>query len=245
MDATKVLIVGGGGAIAGQLIRQYQLWSQSTGQPLELYVTSRQRPPAIHSGITWLQVDFRNPESITAAGEELSKRATVLDHWVCCAGYLHGDFGLPEKALKSLQAAKLSGDFAVNSVGPLLMFQVCLGLLKRAPLAKAVFLSAQVGSIEDNRSGGWYGYRAAKAAQNQLLRCLSLEWSRRWPKATVTLLHPGTTDTDLSRPFQSFVPPEKLFSPERAGRQLVDLLLEQTPEQSGAFLAWDGQPIVW
>ena len=118
-------------------------------------------------------------------------------------------------------------------------------LLDRERFFHFASLSARVGSIGDNRSGGWYGYRAAKAAQNQLLRCLSLEWSRRWPKATVTLLHPGTTDTDLSRPFQSFVPPEKLFSPGRAGRQLVDLLLEQTPEQSGAFLAWDGQPIVW
>ena len=106
-------------------------------------------------------------------------------------------------------------------------------------------LSARVGSIGDNRSGGWYAYRAAKAAQNQLLRCLSIEWARRWPKATVTLLHPGTTDTDLSKPFQSFVPPEKLFSCERAAEQLVDVLLTQTPAQSGDFVAWDGQSIAW
>ena len=88
-------------------------------------------------------------------------------------------------------------------------------------------------------------YRAAKAAQNQLLRCLSIEWARRWPKATVTLLHPGTTDTELSKPFQSFIPAEQLFSPQRAAEQLVAVLLEQTPEQSGAFLAWDGQSIDW
>ena len=99
-----------------------------------------------------------------------------------------------------------------------------------------------MGSIGDNRSGGWYGYRAAKAAQNQFLRSLSIEWARRWPMATVSLLHPGTTDTALSRPFQSFVAPEKLFSPERAARQLVKVLLQQTPAQSGAFLAWDGGP---
>ena len=102
-----------------------------------------------------------------------------------------------------------------------------------------------MGSIGDNRSGGWYAYRAAKAAQNQLLRCLSIEWARRWPKATVTLLHPGTTDTELSKPFQSFVPAEQLFSPQRAAEQLVAVLLEQTPEQTGAFLAWDGQSIDW
>ena len=86
------------------------------------------------------------------------------------------------------------------------------------------------------------GYPKSK---NQLLRSLSIEWARRWPMATVSLLHPGTTDTNLSRPFQSFVAPDKLFSPERAARQLVEVLLEQTPGQSGDFLAWDGQSIDW
>jgi NAD(P)-dependent dehydrogenase (short-subunit alcohol dehydrogenase family) len=106
-------------------------------------------------------------------------------------------------------------------------------------------LSARVGSITDNRSGGWYAYRGAKAAQNMYLRSLSLEWARRFPSACVTLLHPGTTDTALSRPFQTFVAADRLFSPERAAVQLLDVLSQQTPEQSGAFLAWDGQSIPW
>ncbi len=244
MDATKVLIVGGGGAIAGQLIRQYQLWSQSTGQPLELYVTSRQRPPAIHSGITWLQVDFRNPESITAAGEELSKRATVLDHWVCCAGYLHGDFGLPEKALKSLQATKLSGDFAVNSVGPLLMFQVCLGLLKRAPLAKAVFLSAQVGSIEDNRSGGWYGYRMSKAALNMGVRCAAIECARWRRPPAIVAVHPGTTVSGLSEPFTAHRP-DAPQTAEQCAAKLFSRIQALSVEESGTFQRLDGSNIPW
>ena len=244
MDATKVLIVGGGGAIAGQLIRQYQLWSQSTGQPLELYVTSRQRPPAVHSGITWLQVDFRNPESIAAAGEELSKRATVLDHWVCCAGYLHGDFGLPEKALKSLQAAKLSGDFAVNSVGPLLMFQVCLGLLKRAPLAKAVFLSAQVGSIEDNRSGGWYGYRMSKAALNMGVRCAAIDCARWRRPPAIVAVHPGTTVSGLSEPFTAHRP-DTPQTAEQCAAKLFSRIQALSVEESGTFQRLDGSNIPW
>lgn len=244
MDATKVLIVGGGGAIAGQLIRQYQLWSQSTGQPLELYVTSRQRPPAVHSGITWLQVDFRNPESIAAAGEELSKRATVLDHWVCCAGYLHGDFGLPEKALKSLQAAKLSGDFAVNSLGPLLMFQVCLGFLKRAPLAKAVFLSAQVGSIEDNRSGGWYGYRMSKAALNMGVRCVAIECARWRRPPAIVAVHPGTTVSGLSEPFTAHRP-DVPQTAEQCAAKLFSRIQALSVEESGTFQRLDGSNIPW
>ena len=99
--------------------------------------------------------------------------------------------------------------------------------------------------FRSNRLGGWYAYRAAKAAQNQLLHTLALEWRRRRPAVTVTLLHPGTTETALSEPFRGGVPPEKLFSPERAAHQLLDVLSTQSVEGSGAFLAWDGSPIPW
>jgi len=102
-----------------------------------------------------------------------------------------------------------------------------------------------VGSIGDNHLGGWYAYRAAKAAQNQLLRTLALEWRRRLPLACVGLLHPGTTATALSDPFQAGVPDGKLFSPDRAAGHLVDVIASLTPEQSGSFWAWDGQPIPW
>ena len=103
----------------------------------------------------------------------------------------------------------------------------------------------RVGSIGDNHLGGWYGYRAAKAAQNQLLRTLALEWKRRLPLACVSLLHPGTTATELSAPFRSAVPAEKLFSPQRAAGHLLDVLATQTPDDSGRFLAWDGSVIPW
>ena len=106
-------------------------------------------------------------------------------------------------------------------------------------------LSARVGSIGDNNLGGWYAYRAAKAAQNQLLRTLALEWRRRRPQGCVSLLHPGTTATALSAPFQASVSPERLFSPQRSAAQLVAVLEGLRPEQSGGFWAWDGQPIPW
>ena len=175
METIRVLIAGGTGAIGSALIRQYQQWSEATGQPLELYATCRQPPLCSETGVTWLSVDLRKSDSIAQAGALLAERTAVLDHWVCCTGYLHGEFGLPEKALKSVQGDKLAGDFAVNSVGPMLLFKACLGLLKQAHMAKAVFLSAQVGSIEDNRSGGWYGYRMSKAALNMGVRCAAIE----------------------------------------------------------------------
>ncbi|MFN9055865.1 MAG: short-chain dehydrogenase, partial [Cyanobacteriota bacterium] len=135
--------------------------------------------------------------------------------------------------------------FAVNAWGPLLVAKAVEAALPRLEPCHLASLSARVGSIGDNRLGGWYAYRAAKAAQNQLLRTLALEWGRRLPLACVTLLHPGTTATALSEPFRSSVPVGRLFSPEQAAGYLLDVLERQTPASSGAFLAWDGQPIPW
>ena len=164
---------------------------------------------------------------------------------ICCAGLLHGSDLQPEKRLAQVRRRSLERSFAVNAFGPLLLAQALEPLLERGQPFHFASLSARVGSIGDNHLGGWYAYRAAKAAQNQLLRTLALEWRRRLPLATVTLLHPGTTATDLSAPFRSGVAPERLFTPEQAALQLLAVLARQTPEQSGAFLAWDGQPIPW
>ena len=106
-------------------------------------------------------------------------------------------------------------------------------------------LSARVGSIGDNRLGGWYAYRGANAAQNQLLRTLALEWQRRLPLACVSLLHPGTTATALSAPFRGSVPAEQLFTPQRAAGHLLDVIKGLGPEQSGSFWAWDATAIPW
>ena len=133
----------------------------------------------------------------------------------------------------------------MNAFGAILLAQALDPLLDRQRPLHLASLSARVGSIGDNRLGGWYSYRAAKAAQNQLLRTLAIEWQRRLPLACVALLHPGTTATPLSEPFRASVPPERLFSPRQAAEQLLTVLAGQTPEHSGGFLAWDGQTIPW
>jgi len=102
-----------------------------------------------------------------------------------------------------------------------------------------------VGSIGDNRLGGWYSYRAAKAAQNQLLRTLALEWQRRLPQCCVSLLHPGTTATALSEPFRGAVAPSRLFTPPQAAGHLLDVLQGLQADRSGGFWAWDGAAIAW
>ena len=180
-----------------------------------------------------------------AFGIEARQRLGALRLVLVCSGWLHGDGLMPEKRLSQVSRQALERSFAVNAYGPLLLARELEALLPRQQPSHFASLSARVGSIADNRLGGWYAYRAAKAAQNQLLTTLALEWRRRLPQVCVTLLHPGTTATALSAPFRSTVAPERLFSPQRAAEQLLTVLERQTPECSGAFLAWDGQAIPW
>lgn len=192
-----------------------------------------------------LRVDLEDPASIEALGAIVRRDLAPLRLVICAAGVLHGPGMQPEKRLSQVNAESLRRSFAVNAWGPLLLAQAVEAALPRQEPIHLASLSARVGSIGDNRLGGWYAYRGAKAAQNQLLRTLALEWRRRLPLACVTLLHPGTTATALSAPFRSSRSESSLFSPERAAAQLLNVLERQTPDTSGAFLAWDGQPIPW
>ena len=192
-----------------------------------------------------LRVDLEDPASLEAFGERVVRELAPLRLVICAAGLLHGEHLQPEKRLSQVTAEALQRSFAVNAWGPLLLAKAVEAALPRQEPCHLASLSARVGSIGDNRLGGWYAYRDAKAAQNQLLRTLALEWRRRLPRACVTLLHPGTTATALSAPFRSSVAEHSLFSPARAAAQLLDVLERQTPETSGAFLAWDGQTIPW
>lgn len=234
------LVVGAGGlgtAIASCLAERFPL--------LDVVLCGRSCNPRLH----W-HVDLESTRSLNALQERLRRDHRPLRLVINASGLLHraGEEGLtlmPEKRLQQVNAEALRASLAVNAMGPLLLAQCVEPLLDRSRPFHFASLSARVGSIGDNRSGGWYAYRGAKAAQNMYLKCLSIEWARRYPQATVLMLHPGTTDTALSKPFQGFVRPEALFSPQRAAGHLVDVLTDQGPEQTGSFLAWDGQPIPW
>jgi len=158
-------------------------------------------------------------------------------------GMLHSADQQPEKSWRSLDPAAMARAFALNATGPALIAKHTLGLLRRD--AKSVFacLSARVGSIEDNRLGGWHAYRAAKAALNMLVRNFAIELRQRNPQALCVGLHPGTVDTRLSKPFQTAVAPGKLFTPETSAHALLRVVDGLTLADSGRLWAWDGQPI--
>jgi NAD(P)-dependent dehydrogenase (short-subunit alcohol dehydrogenase family) len=149
----------------------------------------------------------------------------------------------PEKTYRALDAAALMEGYRVNTVGPALVAKHMLPRL--APAGRCVFaaLSARVGSIGDNRAGGWHSYRASKAGLNMILRNLAIEVVRRTPDTLCVGLHPGTVDTGLSQPFQRNVGPGKLFSPAHSAARLLQVLDGLVPGDNGNVLAWDGATI--
>lgn len=192
-----------------------------------------------------LAADITADADLAALAARVRQRTAALQLVFNAAGVLHGTGLRPEKSITQLRSAALAQVFALNAFAPVLLAQALLPLMAHGEPAVLASLSARVGSIGDNRLGGWYAYRASKAAQNQLLHTLSIELRRTHPRLVCALLHPGTVDTPLSRPFQLNVPSHQLFDPPRAARQLLDVVASLTPAQSGSFLAWDGKPIAW
>ncbi|MDA0716621.1 MAG: SDR family NAD(P)-dependent oxidoreductase [Cyanobacteria bacterium] len=204
----------------------------------------RLRQKKFKGDVEFLPLDLTDDSSLSGLAAILEKRPP-LRLVINTAGLLHGPDLQPEKRLSQVNRQALERSFAVNAFAPLLLAKAIESLFSFAEPFHFASLSARVGSISDNKLGGWYAYRAAKAAQNQMLRTLALEWARKRPRGCVSLLHPGTTATALSAPFQAGVPSDRLFSPERAAKQLLDVLTVLEPQHTGQFWAWDGQQIAW
>lgn len=178
--------------------------------------------------------------------EKMQQDCDRLHLVVNCAGILHdgADFQ-PEKSLRQIDEEGLLRYFQVNSLPSVFLAKHLMPLFRHGDRSVFASISAKVGSIGDNYLGGWYGYRASKAALNMLMKTTAIEYSRRCPQTLVALLHPGTTDTDLSAPFQRNVPPEKLFPVERTVTQLMGVIEGLTAEDSGRFFSWDGSQLPW
>lgn len=189
-------------------------------------------------------IDLTSEASIEKAAKWMQGEGILPSLIFVATGLLHDGERGPEKSLRQLDADWLMLNYQVNAVGPALIAKYFLPLMNRNETNRFAALSARVGSISDNRLGGWHGYRASKAALNMMIRNLSIEWSRKNDKSIIVALHPGTVDTTLSQPFQSNVPAGKLFDSNRAARQLLDVLDGLKPAQSGKIFAWDGAEIL-
>ena len=184
---------------------------------------------------------LENEASIQACAQHAAQSGAV--HWVIDAtGALEIDGQGPEKRLDALNAPALMRAFEVNAIGPALLMKHFIPLLATDQPTVFATLSARVGSIEDNHKGGWYGYRAAKAARNMLLQTAAIEAHRRRPLAAFAALQPGTVRSRLSQPF---VAPDDALAPEVAAAHMLQVLDELRPTGRAQFVDYRGASIAW
>lgn len=232
----RVAVIGASGGIGAAFVDN--LLARPTLQ--HLVVTSR-TPPAINDArVVALRMDPTDEDSVANAVSSVQPK---LDAIIVAIGTLHGENYRPEKSWRDLSADALASVYRVNTIGPALVAKHWLPRLDRERPNVFAALSARVGSISDNRLGGWYAYRASKAALNMVLKSLAIEQARRNKLGAVVGLHPGTVDTDLSKPFQRNVPDGKLFTPTYSAERLLAVLSNVTSADSGACFAWDGRKI--
>ena len=185
------------------------------------------------------ELDLERPETIANAATELAAEAPyqLIVH---AAGLLHRDRITPEKSFSAIESEALQAVFQVNTLGPALVLRHFLPLLE--PRGAMAMLSAKVGSIGDNRLGGWYAYRASKAALNMLIKTAAIELARTRPQSRLLSLHPGTVVSGLSQPFRGAT---NARPADIAAAQLLTLIDQLTPADSGHFFAYDGERLPW
>jgi NAD(P)-dependent dehydrogenase (short-subunit alcohol dehydrogenase family) len=230
----RALVFGAGGGVGGALAARLR------DQGYEVAILTR-RPAPDWSG-RQLRFDLEDEASLAAAAAEL-KEGESIRRVIVATGLLHADGISPERSNSALDAAQLMRLYAINAVGPALIAKHFLPLLPRTEPSVFAALSARVGSIGDNRLGGWHSYRAAKAALNMLIRTMAIELKRSRPEAILVGLHPGTVDTGLSKPFQRGVPEGRLFTPDESAEHLLAVVDGLRLEDSGGVFAWDGARI--
>lgn len=238
-DAIKnIAIIGTSGAL-GSAFRNYlsNLYASA-----RIHTFSRHKEEKEGSNIVPSIINYQDEKSIEEAALGASKEMP-LDLVIVATGILHKDDLMPEKSLKDLSVEKFQTLFEVNTIIPALVAKHFLPKLNKDNKAIFAALSARVGSISDNQLGGWYAYRASKAALNMIIKTAAIEVSRSNKQAVVVGLHPGTVDSKLSEPFKSSVPEGKLFKPEFSVEKMIDVLNSLTSKNSGKCFAWDGEEI--
>ena len=188
-------------------------------------------------------LDLTDEQTIIRAAADIKATGLPLRLVFNAAGVLHDGDLAPEKTFRDIDPTHLQRSFAVNATGPMLLMKHLLPLLSANGKSVFATLSAKVGSIGDNSLGGWYAYRASKAALNQFVKTAAIELKRRRPQAVCVALHPGTVDTGLSSPFSKSG--LDVQTPETAARDLIAAIDECTPEQSGGFFDRFGEPLPW
>ena len=233
-------ISGAGGGIGSALINTIL-----HHRACDYIVATHHKPVcSIHPRVHWLEMDCQKAPPDWRIGAQLPRAIDHLDYFVNCSGILSDDGRPPEKRHQALERARMSNSYQINAAAPILLFGEISHLLARATRPVAAFLSAQVGSIGDNQTGGWYSYRMAKAALNMGVKCLAIEASRWRTPAIVMAVHPGTTLSNLSKPFTRRRRPRPRPAMVTAAR-IYHLLANADAGSNGRFVTADGDALEW
>lgn len=234
----KILIIGGSGGIGKAILRHII----ATFPNARIYATYHSTlPEEKRVDITWLKANV----SLDADVKQLAEKISNLDLLINAAGFLHDEANKPEKSINEFTSEFFNQNLSSNTLPTLLLAKYFSTHLKAKHQTYFISLSARIGSIEDNNIGGWVSYRCSKAALNMAIKTISIEWRFKLPNCSVFAFHPGTTDTQLSKPFQKNVPPNKLFTAEYVSQQLFNIISQVKPSDTGKFYSFNGEELPW
>ena len=237
MQTKTVVIFGASGSIGKALTNRLALDQTNT-----VFAFSRSNTLFEQQNIVSGLVDVENEASVIEAARFVREKASP-DLMIIATGLLHDRQVKPEKSIAQLSPELLSKVIAVNTVGPAITLKHFLPIMPKNKPYVIGALSARVGSISDNGLGGWYSYRASKAALNMIIKTTSIEAKRKNKQSIIVGLHPGTVDSELSKPFQRNVAEGKLFTSDYSAEKLIHVVNGLTTNETGKVFAWDGSLI--
>lgn len=239
MNYQNVAVIGAGGTLGTAFIQ-----AMAGHYPdVHIHAFARTRPILNMENVTEYEMDYFNEESLKHHADRASKNM-LFDLVFVATGILHDTEFMPEKSLRDLSVDAFTHFFRVNTILPAMVAKYFIPCMAKDKRSIFTALSARVGSISDNRLGGWYAYRASKSALNMLIKNISLETKRTHPHAIIAGLHPGTVNSPLSVPFQKNIPQDKIFTPEYSAECLLNVINGLTINDSGKCFGWDTEEIL-
>lgn len=232
------IVIGASGAIGSAIVTLL-----ANNHDHTVYAFSRSKQSFKQTNVISKTIHFDSDETIRQAAESIQSVSGQVHSIFIASGILHQADIKPERSLQQITMQQCHQVFQINTFAPLIIAKYFLPLINPDVRTTFAAISARIGSISDNRLGGWYTYRASKAALNMLLKTLSIEAARKYKRLIVAGLHPGTVDSYLSKPFQKNIPDKQLFSPEHSANLMLNVLNQLTTGDSGHIYAYDGQHI--
>ena len=239
-DLSNALVLGASGAIGQALIQNF-LNDNRIGRVIAV---SRSATKFEHPKLHWIATQYDEP-SMQAVVDGLSEFKGSFSKVCICHGILHGDNMFPEKRMEEMSVDMMQSIFYANTIVPSLWLKLLRKLVVGSVECKVACFSARVGSTGDNGLGGWYSYRASKAALNSLMKTFSIEYARRAKNVKLIAFHPGTVNSEMSKPFHATVPEGKLFEPGYVADCLSQLMDDLKIDGQLSYLDYAGKPIPW